>query len=90
MNSPAVRLARPPGRPHSIAHLQALDDAIRYRAARLKAPCRSCRPTAPCDAHSRDLSLLKIYNQMARAAVADLEHARQLGQGLGAALKPGR
>lgn len=65
-----------PGRPHSHAHLQALDDAIRYRAARVRAPCRTCRPDTPCDAHACDLSLLDTYHQMARAAVAELRHGR--------------
>jgi hypothetical protein len=76
VTTPAVRVARPPGRPRSLAHLQALDDAIRFRVARLKAPCRSCRPAVPCDAHGRDLGLLEAYHQMASAAVADLESAR--------------
>jgi hypothetical protein len=77
MTDPATQLAPPPGRPHSCAHLQALDDAISYRAARLRAPCRTCRPGAPCHAHGRDLSLLDTYHQLARAAVAALNTAKQ-------------
>jgi hypothetical protein len=72
VTSPAPRLAPLPGRPRSCAHLQALDDAISYRAARLRAPCRTCRPGAPCHAHARDLTLLDTYHEMARAAVAAL------------------
>jgi hypothetical protein len=78
MTDPAARLAPPPGRPHSRAHLQALDDAIAYRAARLRAPCRTCRPGAPCHAHGRDLSLLETYHEIARAAVAVLNAAKCL------------
>jgi hypothetical protein len=72
VTSPAPRLAPPPGRPHSCAHLQALDDAISYRAARLRAPCRTCRPGAPCPAHACDLRLLDTYHGMARTAVATI------------------
>jgi hypothetical protein len=53
-----------------LAHLQALDDAISYRAARLRAPCRTCRPGVPCHAHGRDLSLLDTYHELAHAAIA--------------------
>lgn len=74
MTGSAVRLAPPPGRPYSCAHLQALDDAITYRAARLRTPCRTCRPGGPCPAHASDLSLLNAYHQMARDAVAELRH----------------
>jgi hypothetical protein len=76
MTGTAAQLAPPPGRPHSCAHLQALDDAISYRAARLRAPCRTCRPGAPCHAHGRDLSLLDTYHQIAQAAVAALNAAK--------------
>jgi hypothetical protein len=72
MTSPSAPLAPPAGRPRSCAHLQALDDAISYRAARLRAPCRTCRPGTPCHAHGRDLSLLDTYHQLAQAAVAAL------------------
>jgi len=65
-------LAPPPSRPRSYAHLQALDDAISYRAARVRAPCRRCRPGKPCDAHACDLNLLDAYREMAQAAVAAL------------------
>jgi hypothetical protein len=70
MTDIAAQFAPPPGRPRSCAHLQALDDAISYRAARLRAPCRTCRPGAPCHAHGRDLSLLDTYHQIAQAVVA--------------------
>jgi len=68
----AGRLAPPPSRPGSFAHLQALDDAMSYRAARVRAPCRRCRPCKPCDAHACDLNLLDAYREMAEAAVAAL------------------
>jgi hypothetical protein len=88
VTSPAPRLAPPPGRPRSCAHLQALDDAISYRAARLRAPGRTCRPGAPCPAHARDLSLLDTYHEMARAAVAALRAANSTEGRLGAEQRP--
>jgi hypothetical protein len=71
----AAGLTAPPSRPRSHAHLQALDDAICYRAARLKAICRKCRPARPCDVHACDLRLLEAYHRMARDAIAALQAA---------------
>jgi hypothetical protein len=76
----APQLVPPSGRPHSRAHLQALDDAISYRATRLRASCRTCRPGTPCHAHACDLRLLDIYHEMARAAVAALGAARNTAE----------
>jgi hypothetical protein len=64
-------------RHRAYSHLQALDDAIKYRTARLRTPCRKCRPCSPCIAHACDLNLLGTYREMARAAVAMLEADRQ-------------
>jgi hypothetical protein len=61
----------------SYSHLQALDDAIKYRTARLGTPCGKCRPAKPCVAHACDLNLLDAYREMAHDAVATLEADRQ-------------
>jgi hypothetical protein len=49
--------------------LQALEDAIAYRQARVTAPCPHCGP-APlgrrCDDHARDLELIAEYQASAR------------------------
>lgn len=70
----AAPRSRPPG---SYTHRQALDDAIRYRTARLTATCRKCRSGALCHDHACDLSLLAAYRRMAQTAVAELERSRQ-------------
>jgi hypothetical protein len=70
-----IRHLDPPGRRRSFAHLQALDDAIDYRRARLAISCHDCRPTTRCDDHACDVSLLGKYRRMRRAAVAELESA---------------
>jgi hypothetical protein len=62
----------PPDRPRSHAHLQALDDAIAHRAARLAEPCPDCRPGARCDEHACDENLLDAYHRLARSAVTAL------------------
>jgi hypothetical protein len=49
--------------------LQALEDAIAYRRARVTAPCRYCALAAPgrkCDDHARDLELIAEYQASAR------------------------
>jgi hypothetical protein len=73
----AEQLVPQSARPRSHAHVQALDDAIRHRSARLKVPCRKCRTAAQCDDHACDLSLLVTYHRLARAAVAALQRGRQ-------------
>jgi hypothetical protein len=47
-------------------HLQALEDAIAYRAARLTAPCPHCGP-ARCDDHATDTTLITAYRLTAAA-----------------------
>jgi hypothetical protein len=58
------------GRPSGVVNrgqfqrLQALEDAIAYRRARVGAPCADCEATAPgrkCDDHARDLELIAEY-----------------------------
>jgi hypothetical protein len=49
--------------------LQALEDAIAYRRARVTAPCPYCALAAPgrkCDDHARDLELIAEYQASAR------------------------
>lgn len=49
--------------------LQALEDAIAYRRARVTAPCPDCALAAPgrkCDDHARDLELIAEYQASAR------------------------
>jgi len=49
-------------------HLQALEDAIKYRRARVAGPCTDCgaTPDGRCDDHGRDLGLIGEYEQTAR------------------------
>lgn len=57
--------------------MQALEDAIHYRAGRLAAPCPRCQPGTGgrCDDHACDLDLIAGYLREARAVVAALTGA---------------
>jgi hypothetical protein len=49
-------------------HLQALQDAIAYRRARVIAPCPDCTASGHrCDDHACDLDLIADYQQTAIA-----------------------
>jgi hypothetical protein len=49
-------------------HLQALEDAIVYRRARVTAPCPDCAASGQmCDDHACDLDLIAAYQQTAIA-----------------------
>jgi len=49
-------------------HLQALQDAIAYRRARVTAPCPDCTANGQkCDDHACDLNLIAAYQQTAIA-----------------------
>jgi hypothetical protein len=52
--------------------LQALEDAIAYRRARVTAQCAACGPPSgrKCEDHARDLELIAEYQQTARARPA--------------------
>jgi hypothetical protein len=50
-------------------HLQALEDAIAYRTARLTAPCPHCGP-ARCDDHATDTGLIAAYRLTAAILAA--------------------
>jgi hypothetical protein len=55
--------------------IQALEDAIAYRTARVAAPCSNCVAAGPgsrCDDHDRDLELIAGYERAMRRANLDL------------------
>src|SRR5258708_7197243 len=53
--------------------LQALEDAIAYRRARVTAPCPDCTASGrTCDDHACDLQLIAAYQQTAIAAILDV------------------
>jgi hypothetical protein len=76
-----------PGHPHTNAgtaahsgavhrgwfqHLQALEDAIAYRRARVSALCPDCTASGQtCDDHACDLNLIAEYQQTATAAIQE-------------------
>ena len=62
----------PPGRPRSCSPLQAMEDALDYRRARLATHCPACQPGARCDDHSIDMCLLDTYSQMRQQVLAAL------------------
>ncbi len=56
-------------------HLQAVEDAIAYRRARVAAPCADCGQVpggGRCDDHACDLDLMAAYELTARAIIAGL------------------
>jgi hypothetical protein len=51
---------------HLFQRMQAFEDAIDYRRARVAAPCADCATAGPgerCDDHARDLELIDGYAQ---------------------------
>ncbi len=50
-------------------HLQALEDAIAYRTARLTATCPACGAVR-CDDHATDTGLIAAYRQAATTLTA--------------------
>jgi hypothetical protein len=70
--------------PGSFQRLQAFEDAIAYRRARITAPCPDCGTSAPsqqCEVHARDLDLIKEYlethHRTAAALRAQTERQRR-------------
>lgn len=60
--------------PSWFQRLQALEDAIAYRRARVTNPCLDCR-TAPgrrCEDHARDLDLIAEYVQTHHRTASEL------------------
>ena len=49
-------------------HLQALEDALKFRRARAAEPCADCSAAADsqCDDHGRDIGLIAEYERTAR------------------------
>lgn len=58
--------------------LQALEDAIAYRRARVSVPCGDCEAAGPdqkCDDHARDLQLIAEYLDTVERSVLLLSRA---------------
>ena len=58
---------------HRYRELQALEDAVNFRLARLMAPCPRCEPVAGgarCDEHACDVALIAGYLEAAHATMA--------------------
>jgi hypothetical protein len=70
--APPSPLPLTPGRPRSIAPIQALDDAINYRLASLAIDCEDCQPGDLCAIHDGAVFLLSVYRQMREQARAAL------------------
>ena len=63
---------------HRFRELQALEDAVNYRLARLMAPCPQCGPGpagSRCDEHACDVDLIAGYLEAAQSTMADLARA---------------
>jgi hypothetical protein len=58
----------PPAARERCQHLQALEDAIKFRRARAAAPCADCQsaPDGSCEDHGRDAGLITDYERTAR------------------------
>jgi hypothetical protein len=76
-SAPPSPLPLTPGRPRSIAPLQALDDAINYRLASLAIDCEDCQPGDLCAIHDGAVFLLSVYRQMREQARAALPPYRE-------------
>ena len=60
---------------HRYRELQALEDAVNFRLARLMAPCPRCEPVAGgarCDEHACDVALIAGYLEAAHATMGVL------------------
>jgi hypothetical protein len=64
---------------HRFRQLQALEDAVNYRLARLMAVCPRCVPGGErCDEHACDVELVAGYLAAAQAVVAELARVNQV------------
>lgn len=74
---------------HRFRELQALEDAINYRLARLAVSCVRCQPVESggrCDEHACDVALIAGYLQVAQATMAQLARlAQDMRKGRGCA-----
>ena len=78
VGTPPVRFAV--RRWHRFRQLQALEDAVNYRLARLAVPCAHCGPAEAggrCDEHACDVALIAAYLQAAEATMAQLARLTQ-------------
>ena len=68
MTAATTAAAQPAAVRERCQHLQALEDAIRFRRARVGAPCGDCQgaPDGQCDDHGRDAGLISEYEHTAR------------------------
>src|ERR1700722_10004854 len=60
---------------HRYRELQALEDAVNFRLARLMTPCPRCEPVpggARCDEHACDVALIAGYLEVAQATMGAL------------------
>ena len=76
--APPLRFAVP--RWQRFRELQALEDAVNYRLARLAVPCVRCKPAAAggrCDDHACDVTLIAGYLQAAEYAMTALGELTQ-------------
>jgi len=65
--------------PRTFQRLQALEDAICYRTARLAEPCGACGPAdeTRCDEHACDLSLIAAYQRSFKDLAGSMTAARE-------------
>jgi hypothetical protein len=76
--APPLRFALP--RWYRFRELQALEDAVNYRMARLAVPCVRCKPAAAggrCDEHACDVALIAGYLRAAEDAMTALAELTQ-------------
>ena len=76
--APPLRFAVP--RWYRFRELQALEDAVNYRLARLAVPCVHCKPAAAggrCDEHVCDMALIAGYLQAAEDTMTALAELTQ-------------
>ena len=72
--------------------LQALEDAVNFRLARLMALCPRCEPVAGgdrCDEHACDVALIAGYLEAAHATMAVLSRVTGATHQDGGTLSPG-
>ena len=77
---------------HRYRELQALEDAVNFRLARLMAPCPRCEPVpggARCDEHACDVALIAGYLEAAHATMSLLSQATESTHEGGTPLSPG-
>ena len=77
---------------HRFREMQALEDAINYRLARVMAACALCELVVAggrCDEHACDVALIAGCHEAARAVMADLSRATSGMRNDGGPLAPG-